>query len=208
MSSRFERLVAFGPVLNYNDQHTWTPEIRELYRRLEGGDCSALAPLLAADLEFITDPQAMRALVVLKYDPQYPARKARVQLNRIASVVRRRPESRAKLPRGDVLYAAVSALTNWLRKHDLLKLRKHPRKLRERSRKLLAEEYPIDPQIIDRTCSAIVAGAKSVRSERSWAVAILAEFYGTDRKLIEKRIDRDEIAQALKAAGKDARRPR
>ena len=200
--------MAFGPVLNYNDPQTWTPEVRELYRRLEGGDCSALAPLLAADLEFITDPQAMRALVVLKCDPQYPPKEARAQLNRIANVVRRRPENRAKLPRGDVLYAAASALTNWLRKHDLLKLAKDRRKLRERSRKLLAEEFVTDPKIIERTCSAIVAGAGRVRSERSWAVATMAEFYGTERKLIEKRIDRDEIAQAMKSAGKDARRQR
>ena len=104
--TRFERLVAFGPVVNYHRRETWTPEVQELYSRLSAGEVSALAPLLSIDIEFISDVKSLWALVTLKYDPDLPAAKARAELRKIASVIQQRPgRRRGKLPAGDLLLA-------------------------------------------------------------------------------------------------------
>src|SRR5437867_11276298 len=100
MTERYERMITFGasPV-NYNLPETWTDETKQLYERLKGGDWAALAPLLDIDLEFITDSQAMRALVMLKWVPGVPDKEARRELGKIANIIRRRPGNRgAKRP--------------------------------------------------------------------------------------------------------------
>src|SRR6266853_4534216 len=105
MSERFERLLTYGALpVNYNIPKSWTDEVTNLYRRLEEGDCTALAPLLKWDIEFLSDPQAIRCLIVLKGDPVGPDRESRAELRRIANVIARRPgRGRSKLPWGDRL---------------------------------------------------------------------------------------------------------
>ena len=138
MSLKFERILAFGPVVDYPRKETWTQEVKDLYQRLKDGDCTALAPLLAIDLEFIRDTQALRALLLLKYDPDYPAASARRELRKIANVLTRRPSKRGTLPTGDFLQAELRGLSIWLRAHGLLAYKKDPDDLRKRLRKLLA----------------------------------------------------------------------
>ena len=90
MSLRFQRLLTYGPVVCYEDESTWTPQVKELYARLEAGDCSALAPLLEEDITFISNQHAVNALILLKFDPQRDRDEARAELRRIAGTIERR----------------------------------------------------------------------------------------------------------------------
>lgn len=142
MTMRFSRLVTFGPVVTYHDRHTWTEEVKQLYKRLQDGDPGALAPLLAIDIEFVRDSQAMRALVTLKNDPAYPAAKARSQLRKIANVMTRRPRHKGKLPPGDLLLAELKGLTAWIEQNQLLALKTDEKALRAKIEKLLTTPLP------------------------------------------------------------------
>ncbi len=133
-----KHIVAFGPVVNYNDPTTWTDEVKRLYDRLGDGDCTALAPLVAIDIEFLTDQQAMRALVTLKYDPDFPDRKARAELRKTANVLIRRPRKTGWLPEGDVLLAGLRGLVTWIENHDLLDLKDNREALERRILDLLS----------------------------------------------------------------------
>jgi hypothetical protein len=106
--------------------------VNGLYERLKGGDCTALAPLLKRDIEFIRDPQAMRALVTLKYSPDYSASDARKELRRIGNIVAQRPGRRNRLPHGDRLQAELQALTQLIKEKRLLEVKKDPAAVRRR----------------------------------------------------------------------------
>lgn len=141
MSLKFERVVTFGPVVDYTNKETWTPEVRALYKKLEGGDCSALAPLLEVDIEFITDRHALRTLILLKYDPDRPGAESRAELRKIANVIARRPgKRRSKLPPGDLLLAERNALAEFIDRHRLLEVKKDSRELKKRIHRALNPE--------------------------------------------------------------------
>ncbi len=135
-----ERLIAFGPVVNYYHPSSWTPEVKALCRRVHGGDYAALAPLLAIDIKFIVDPEAIRALTILRTDPQYPPAKARRELRAIANVIQRRPaRRRATMPHGDFLLAQLNGLATWIEANNLLTLKRDPAALATRIDQLLSE---------------------------------------------------------------------
>jgi hypothetical protein len=205
VSLRFERLVTFGPVVNYNLKETWTDEVRELYKRLEGGDVTALAPLIAIDLEFLTDSQAMCILVLLKFDPERDTRQAKLELRKIANIIERRPARRGQLPAGDFLFWRLKDLAEMINNAGLLAVRRDPAALEEKVEECLGLGPP-KPESAQRDVrrwkKAILRGVRIgmsyVRSSRSWGLNALEHYYGFDRKMIEKRISRDPIVRAMK----------
>jgi hypothetical protein len=142
VTERFRRVVTSRPVVNYNDPQTWTDEVKALHRRLQDGDVGALAPLVAIDVEFISNADAIKTLVLLKYDPALPSRRARLELRRIANAIQKRPRLRGeKLPGGDQLLPELNYWKAWIERHGLLAHIKNPG-LEEAINQLLAPPAP------------------------------------------------------------------
>ncbi len=140
MTERFERLFTFGPrPVNYRDRETWTEEVQVLYKRLQDGDHSALAPLLKWDIEFLLDPRAMARLIQLKYAPELKDHFCRAELRRIANVIAQRPKRRHVLPSGDLLEAELRSLTVGVEKGKLLEVKEDKQAILERLLKALPE---------------------------------------------------------------------
>lgn len=194
MTERFERQITYGarPV-NYVEPDTWTDEVKILYERLENGDYTALAPLIAIDLEFITDNQAMRALVMLKYIHSVPDDVARAELQKIASVIKRRPRHRgAKLPYGDRLNEQIRRMTDWIKKNKLLEVKRDRAGLMKRIRETRSDLNRTDQaKLYSALLESARVGTGYVRRARSWALHVHAHVYGVEPKVIEKRIARD-----------------
>jgi len=220
MTERFERIVTFGVLpVTYGRPETYTEQVKKLLERLDDGDCRALAPLIALDIEFIREPMAIAALVILKYDRQQSDRQARAELQKIANVIRRRPRSRgARLPYGDWLQAECAWLEGFIEQHRLLKVKRDARLLRMRildgltpkprpeagawiERNGVRYEHPpeaplsIPKERQKRICEAILAGVRTphgqVRTAKSWALQAVAGAHGAEVKEIQKRISRD-----------------
>ena len=150
MSAHHERVVTFGPTVNYDLEETWTDEVRGLYKRLEDGDFTALAPLISIDIEFLMDSQAMRSLEVLKFAPkkEIDDRRARRELRKIANIIERRPAPRGELPYGDRLLRAQIDISEMIKMAGLLALRGDPAKLAERLEVLLGlRPYTRPPRV-------------------------------------------------------------
>lgn len=139
MGERFERLMTFGaPPVKYSDPSTWTEGVKALYKRARAWDYTAIAPLLRADLEFIRVPFVFGGLVLLKYTTEVPDAVARAELRKIAGVIQQRPRRRrSKLPTGDILDAELQWLADFIRTHNLLRRKKHPRALERKIRRAL-----------------------------------------------------------------------
>ena len=238
MSLHLQRVFTYGPVVNYGLEETWTGEVRGLYKRLEDGDFTALAPLISIDIGFLSDSQAMRNLEVLKFAPEreIDGRQARRELRRIANVIERRPVRRGQLPYGDFLLRVQSDIAEMIKVENLLSVRRDTAKVEERVEMRLGlrptprrtsivgvedpcideanKHWQQEPQPTKRPMSegelrearrwkmailrGVIRGQSEVRSARSWALNALERYYGFDRKVIEKRIDRDPIARAMK----------
>jgi hypothetical protein len=144
-------------------------------------------------LEFITDGQAMRALVMLKWVPGVPEKEARRELAKIANIIRRRPGDRgAKLPHGDRLNEFIRRMAHWIQEANLLSVKGNPKALAAR----IHETRPdLNDEQQEKICAALIQGARfdrgSVRKPKSWALKTFAVVYGTEPKAIEKRISRD-----------------
>jgi len=233
MTERFERMITFGPPpVTFGRPETYTDKVKALYRRLKDGDYKALAPLIANDIEFLREPTAIAALVILKYDRQQPDKKANAELRKIANVIRRRPRSRgARLPYGDWLQAECNWLESLIYQNQMLKIKEKPHLLRERILDALTpkprpaplgwiewngvrEEVPPEEPISipndqkQRICEALLAGVRTgtghVRTAKSWAKQAIAHLHGVSAKETQKRISRD-LKSGRRRRGPDVR---
>jgi hypothetical protein len=138
MTERLRRITVGTPPVTYSDPKTWTDEVRRLYGRIRQWDCTALAPLLKWDLEFIRRRPVFGVLVLLKFTDEYPAALARRELRKVANVIAQRPRrQKTKLPPGDQLEVELKSLTAFIDQHQLLKRKKTPRALEQKLHRLL-----------------------------------------------------------------------